>query len=292
MDPAARLTPAAAWQRSFASLGSKQRRGLILLLTGLPGQARRPDRPARLRGRRQTPPSSATGASTCGARLRSPGRTRLNDPCAGSCHQYQPPGPLVSSSHAWSCPLTTASTSARPSPVTSPVRIVDHSLAGGALVGESFSAVRTGSERSHLVPSSIRGDAYLTDDAALPAIGSELQPLNGAAATPVSISPWAAGGAGVGIAGSLASVLLSENPAVGAGLSVASYLIGMISSGTPALQAPPFFGNLRGLAVAVRHRCLAVAEGDRDRKDGRAPGLGSDPACHRAQSTRTAVEQG
>jgi hypothetical protein len=90
----------------------------------------------------------------------------------------------------------------------------------------------------------IREDAFLSNDAALPAIGSELQPLNGAAATPVSISPWAAGSAGIGIAGAFVGVI---NPVAGVVLAAASYAVGLISSATPALQAPKFFGTYADL---------------------------------------------
>jgi hypothetical protein len=90
----------------------------------------------------------------------------------------------------------------------------------------------------------IRSDAFLSEDAALPAIGSELQPLNGAAATPVSISPWAAGSAGLGLAGAVIGTL---NPVIGVALAAASYAVGVISSGSPALQAPPFFGTYADL---------------------------------------------
>ena len=110
----------------------------------------------------------------------------------------------------------------------------------------------------------IRADAYLTNDAALPAIGSELQPLNGAAATPVTISPWGAGSAGVGIAGAIASALFAANPEVGLALSIASYGLGIISSGTPALQAPAFFGTYADLqsryAKAVSQSLAAIAD--------------------------------
>ncbi len=105
----------------------------------------------------------------------------------------------------------------------------------------------------------IRADAYLTNDAALPAIGSELQPLNGAAATSVSISPWGAGSAGIGIAGAVIGVLAPE---VGVALSAASYALGIISSGTPALQAPAFYGTYADLqsryATAVSQSLAAI----------------------------------
>jgi hypothetical protein len=105
----------------------------------------------------------------------------------------------------------------------------------------------------------IRSDAFLSNDAALPAIGSELLPLNGAAATPVSISPWAAGSAGIGIASAIAGIV---NPFAGLALAAASYGVGLISSGTPALQAPPFFGTYADLqskyATAVSQAIAAL----------------------------------
>lgn len=116
----------------------------------------------------------------------------------------------------------------------------------------------------------IRQDAFLTNTATLPAIGSELQPLNGAAATPVSISPWAAESAGIGIAGAFAgaAVVPPFGPAAGVILAAASYAIGLISSGTPAVQAPPFFGTYADLqsrfatAAAQADKTLEVQGGE------------------------------
>ena len=103
----------------------------------------------------------------------------------------------------------------------------------------------------------IREDAFLSNTSALPAIGSELQPLNGAAATPVSISPWAAGSAGIGIAGAIAGII---SPAAGLFIAASSYAVGLISSGTPALQASPFFGTYADLQSK-----FAVAAGQADK---------------------------
>ncbi len=111
----------------------------------------------------------------------------------------------------------------------------------------------------------IRRDAFLTNTATLPAIGSELQPLNGAAATPVTISPWAASAAGIGIAGALAAVV---NPLAGVILAAASYAVGTVSSGTPAVQAPPFYGTYADLqsrfatAAAQADKTLEVQGGE------------------------------
>lgn len=84
----------------------------------------------------------------------------------------------------------------------------------------------------------------LAEGATLPAISNSVAALKGAAGNTATLSPLGVWSTGIGIAGSLAGLLLADDPIVAASLGIASYVIGMIPSATPDLDGPSFSGTV------------------------------------------------
>jgi hypothetical protein len=95
--------------------------------------------------------------------------------------------------------------------------------------------------------SQLRTNSFLAEGATLPAISNSFAALQGAAGNTTTLSPLGLMSTGLGIAGSLAGVLLAENPVAAAALGIASYIVGAIPSATPELDGPSFQGTLADL---------------------------------------------
>jgi hypothetical protein len=93
----------------------------------------------------------------------------------------------------------------------------------------------------------LRRDSFLAEGATLPAIADSISALDGAADNSVQLSAQTLLSGAIGIGGSIAGVLVADNPIVAAGLGIASYIIGMIPSATPDLTGSQFTGTLGDL---------------------------------------------